>query len=91
MVFWDISSIHYVFHGRKTSCLPDIKYAGYSGGNEVEMDMSEKSLEQWLATLTEEEREQFVEVMKDDNTFLAENMEDVVAILNSLREDKTTH
>lgn len=38
----------------------------------------------FLDSLTAEEREGLLSVLKDERTFLAENMSDVIAILNDI-------
>ena len=45
----------------------------------------------WLATLSQEERDKFVEMLKDDNTYVAESVDDIIAILDQVREQKKTH
>jgi len=51
--------------------------------------MSEK-FQAMLDKMTPKERDAFVEMMKDDSTFFADSIEDVVAILEQLREEKKT-
>lgn len=41
-----------------------------------------------LAKMSPEEREAFVEIMKDDNTFFADDLTDIVAILNQIQAEK---
>ena len=45
----------------------------------------------WLASLSQDERDKFVEMMKDDKTYFADSLEDVVAILGQIQAQKKTH
>lgn len=52
--------------------------------------MSEQ-FEQWLAALSPENREKFSDMMKDDNTYVADSVEDVLAVLGQIKEEKNKH
>jgi len=52
--------------------------------------MSER-FQAMLDRMTPEEREKFVEMMKDDRTYVADSIEDVLAILGQIKEEKKPH
>ena len=46
--------------------------------------MTDSPLAQLIARLSPEERESFLEILRDANTYIAEDMTDILAILESL-------
>lgn len=55
------------------------------------VDMSKVDFQTWLATLSPEDHERFLKIMRDEKTYLAEDMNDVIAILGQIREEKKKH
>lgn len=57
----------------------------------MEESVVSEKFQAMLDKMTPEDRKAFVEMMKDDNTFFADSIEDVVAILGNIQEEKKKH
>lgn len=73
---------YYRMDSNDSTCYAMGKIFGVEGFN-----MSEQ-FQAMLNKMSPEERAQFVEIMKDDNTYFADDLTDVVAILGQIQAEK---